>query len=142
MGDRANIRLRFTGDKAIVIYSHWSGHDLHEMAQIGVAKVIESGRWGDEMYAARIFISNVVPSEGLLSWGIGFDEAPDAEHPLIEVFMVDGRVAIYDRLPFDQRNDPDSEAVYESTPRARFSAQEYVALDYDPRHRYSEIEAE
>lgn len=140
MGDRANLRLKYPNDKELVIYSHWGGSEMHAMAQRAVQRLIDSGRIGDDNYAGRIIISEIVPQEGDLSWGIGFDYACDAEYPLIEIDVNTGAVAIY------PQND-DREAVWNGdapvfmgSPTWSGTAQEYVALDYDPRWQTSNEE--
>lgn len=140
MGNRANLRLRYTGDRYLVLYTHWGGSDLHSMAQRAVKRLIESCRIGDETYAARNVICELIPADEYdkyTGWGIGFDYAPDAEHPLIEINLVDGRVQVYNSNPlYDWRNETGEK--FESTPSWSGSAQEYVALEYDPRHFVSQ----
>lgn len=142
MGDRANLRLRYSGDNHLVLYTHWGGSELHLMAQQAVKRLIESGRIGDETYAARNVICELIPADEYdkyTGWGVGFDFAPDAAHPLIEINLVDGRVQIYSLNPLYDWKNEDGE-VFESTPCCSFSAQEYVALDYDPRWQTSSEE--
>lgn len=138
MGDRANLALRYADDRRIYVYTHWCGEDLHEMAQEAVKKALASGRLPhDETYAARIIFDSLTEHAAAYDtgWGLGLDTAGDAAHPLIEVNVMTGWVAIW-----DLDNTADRNPKFDGTPRWEGSAQDYVALDYDPRWQTSNEE--
>jgi hypothetical protein len=70
MGDRAVAGFRTnSSEPTIFIYQHWSGYDQSEK----LAKALEASRprWGDDSYATRIALSQMVGEEWSQELGYG-----------------------------------------------------------------------
>lgn len=84
MGDRANIGIRYGGNKIVYFYGHWAGSYYIQ----SLAKSLDRSRsrWGDASYLARIIFCDFVGDnvDGLTGFGI----APyivDNEYPIMVV---------------------------------------------------------
>lgn len=131
MGDRANLALKYSGERRLYIYSHWCGEGLHDMARMATRRALESGRLpGDENYAARIIFDAMTENAARYDtgWGLGPDLCDNDGWPLIEVELATGIVSVY-RVQCHELGF----VVDFNHPLWRGPAEEYVALEDDPR---------
>ena len=61
MGDRAMAEIK-TGDGSLYFYTHWSGHNLPELAERALD--VAAPRKGDNAYAMRIVIDQLIKLSG------------------------------------------------------------------------------
>jgi hypothetical protein len=80
MGDRANFGFKDRKGDTIFLYGHWAGHQM--LQNLADAVQIAHPRWGDESYATRICISQLVNEEwsSETGWGLSVNELGDNEH--------------------------------------------------------------
>ena len=79
MGDRATFVFEQSDGNTIYLYGHWAGDQM--MNNLATAIDRASVRWGDEAYATRIAISQIIGDQWNqeLSWGIS-TYFGDSEH--------------------------------------------------------------
>lgn len=59
MGDRANVAiLTEQYQEPVIFYTHGKGHELPDAVESAIAK--SQPRWGDDAYASRIILHNVM----------------------------------------------------------------------------------
>ena len=98
MGDRANFGIKHRNGHTIFVYGHWAGLDMLMRFANAIKRVETAGRIGDEPYATRIIISDLVGEDWSqdLSWGITIDYFADNEHK-VPVYDIDNdTVTLYD----------------------------------------------
>ncbi len=82
MGDRANFGFRDSKENIIFLYGHWAGHRMLE----NLANAVEAARprWGDESYATRICVSQLINEEWAseTGWGLNVNQIGDNEHKI------------------------------------------------------------
>ena len=82
MGDRANFGFRDSKENIVFLYGHWAGHHMLE----NLANAVEAARprWGDESYATRICVSQLINEEWAseTGWGIYVNQIGDNEHKI------------------------------------------------------------
>ena len=88
MGDRANVAIvDADSDHAIVFYTHWRGHTLHNdvYGAIQAAKP----RWNDSGYFNRIVLHNLMDAsttpDSDLGAGVSIDTSAMGEYPVIVI---------------------------------------------------------
>ena len=82
MGDRANFVFVQDSGETIVLYGHWAGYNMLNNLAEAVFKA--RPRWGDDSYATRIAISNMI-GDGWsyeTGWGLQVNEISDNEHKI------------------------------------------------------------
>lgn len=91
MGDRINLKLKYSQGEPIYLYSHWGGSGMKET--IKSALIRGKDRWDDESYLARIIFCEMVrwDVEGLTGYGIAPYEC-DPENKTITVDLADKKV--------------------------------------------------
>ena len=86
MGDRANFGFRDSKGNTLFLYGHWAGSEM--FAQLANALDSARSRWGDEGYATRICVSQIVNHDWSqpLSWGLYVNQIGDNEHhvPIVD----------------------------------------------------------
>lgn len=82
MGDRANFGIKHRDGHTIFLYGHWAGGGMLAKFAKAIKRVESAGRIGDEPYATRIIISDLIGEAWSqdLSWGITIDYLADNEH--------------------------------------------------------------
>lgn len=58
MGDRRNVVVKFDQEKAVALYTHWSGSELPQTLARGLDA--GKGRWDDPTYLTRILFCNMI----------------------------------------------------------------------------------
>ena len=74
MGDRANIKFidsNWQADTPVVLYAHWSGYRIHEIAAAGIKAAIDFGRSSDGIYGTRIAVQKILTTYNPKDEGIG-----------------------------------------------------------------------
>ncbi len=98
MGDRANFGIRQADGNTIFVYGHWAGHEMLARFAKALARVHRAGRIGDDSYAARIIISDLIGeawSEDS-GWGISVNRLGDNEHKVPVYDVLTDKVTLYD----------------------------------------------
>lgn len=76
MGDRAMAEIK-TEDGSLYVYTHYGGHDLPDMAKQAI--LFAKSRWGDEPYATRIIVDQLIKQGRDDTLGFGILLKPRAE---------------------------------------------------------------
>ena len=126
MGDRANFGFRQADGNVIFVYGHWAGHQMMDRLAWALDRALGAGRLGDEAYANRIAISQLIGGDwnGDLSWGITVNYLSDNEHTIPIVDWRREEVSLYD---YDI--DPRSFVVTmtsNDTPKVTFSIPDFI----------------
>lgn len=119
MGDRANFGLRQTDGNTIFVYGHWAGYQMLARFAKALDRADKAGRMGDDAYANRIIISDLIGDDWSqdLSWGITLNTLSDNEHKVpIYDFSTD-TVTLYD---YDWRSGTLTDKIVE------FSREDFV----------------
>lgn len=87
MGDRRNVIVKHDQERAVALYTHWSGSNLPGTLARGLTA--GKGRWDDAVYLTRIIFCNMVASPdspdlhadvfGELGFGIEPLSSPDSD---------------------------------------------------------------
>jgi hypothetical protein len=96
MGNRANYGFR-SGENTVFLYGHWAGEP--GMAECLASALREARpRWGDDGYATRIAMSQIVNDDwnSETGWGIYVNEIGDNENPIYVVDWASQTVEIYE----------------------------------------------
>ena len=98
MGDRANFGFRQADGNVIFVYGHWAGYQMMDRLAHALDRALGAGRLGDEAYANRIAISQLIGGDwnGDLSWGITVNYLSDNEHTIPIVDWKREEVSLYD----------------------------------------------
>ena len=93
MGDRVNIKIKYSEGADIYFYSHWEGYRISNI----VADALDRGRdrWTSEAYLARIIFSEMIKNGVLEETGFGI--APyeiDDQNPTITVNIPEQMVSV------------------------------------------------
>lgn len=95
MGDRTNTIFRQADGSDIVLYQHNGGYQM--MHNLATALDAARPRWGDESYATRIIISNLIGDDWRGETGYGLStRIMDNEHSIPVIDFSDATVALYD----------------------------------------------
>jgi hypothetical protein len=80
MGDRANFGFKDSKGDTLYLYGHWAGHRM--LQNLADAVSAAEPRWGDDSYATRICISQLVNEEWAseTGWGLYINQIGDNEH--------------------------------------------------------------
>jgi len=80
MGDRANFGFKDSKGDTLYLYGHWAGHRM--LQNLADAVSAAEPRWGDDSYATRICISQLVSEEWAseTGWGLYINQIGDNEH--------------------------------------------------------------
>jgi hypothetical protein len=80
MGDRANFGFKDSKGDTLYLYGHWAGHRM--LQNLADAVSAAEPRWGDDSYATRICISQLVNEEwsSETGWGLYINQLGDNEH--------------------------------------------------------------
>lgn len=84
MGERGNIRLVYTNNQKIYLYTHWNGYKMMETLKRTLKR--SKSRWSDESYLARIIFTDFTKDagDGLTGFGLAPYEM-DKNHETITV---------------------------------------------------------
>ena len=91
MGDRAMAEIKTT-DGSLYVYTHWGGCCLPDMARVAIHRA--KPRWGDESYATRIIVDELIKESRDQETGSGLMLKPSAEdeynhdHPSVIIDLV------------------------------------------------------
>lgn len=98
MGDRANFGFKQADGNIVFLYGHWAGYQMMNTFAHALKRVMEAGRVGDESYATRIAISEIVGDSWKddLGWGISVNYIGDNEHSVPVVDWATATVYLYD----------------------------------------------
>lgn len=95
MGDRANVVIiSDNGNDCVVLYSHWGGAGLAQLAHQAMSTPEARARWRDAAYLRRIVFQYILDTEGFseTGWGIS-THLCDNEHPILVIDVDTQRVA-------------------------------------------------
>jgi hypothetical protein len=98
MGDRANFGIRQADGNTIFVYGHWAGHQMLAKFAKAINRVVDAGRMGDNAYATRIIISDLIGEDWSqdYSWGITINTLADNEHKIPVFDLANDTVTLYD----------------------------------------------
>ena len=98
MGDRANFGIRQADGNTIFVYGHWAGHQMLAKFAKAIDRVVDAGRMGDNAYATRIIISDLIGEDWSqdYSWGITINTFADNEHKVPVYDLTSDTVTLYD----------------------------------------------
>ena len=98
MGDRANFGIKQADGNTIFVYGHWAGHEMLARFAKAINRADSAGRIGDDAYATRIIISDLIGDDWSqdLSWGISINTFPDNEHKVPVYDLSSDTVTLYD----------------------------------------------
>ena len=96
MGDRGNIRLRYSKEREVYFYTHWRGSEIPDILREALCR--GKNRWSDAPYLARIIFDTLTDGDRELT-GFGIDvQEGDNEH---RVPTVDLENRTVDGVPFE-----------------------------------------
>lgn len=98
IGDRANFGIRQADGNTIFVYGHWAGHQMLARFAKAIDRVVDAGRIGDDAYATRIIISDLIGDDWSqdLGWGITINTLADNEHKVPVYDLTNDTVTLYD----------------------------------------------
>lgn len=98
MGDRANFGIRQADGNTIFVYGHWAGHQMLARFAKAIDRAGDAGRIGDDAYATRIIISDLIGEDWSqdYSWGISINTLSDNEHKVPVYDLASDTVTLYD----------------------------------------------
>ena len=98
MGDRANFGIRQADGNTIFVYGHWAGYQMLARFAKAIDRADKAGRIGDNAYATRIIISDLIGDAWSqdLSWGISVNYIGDNEHKVPVYDLATDTVSLYD----------------------------------------------
>jgi hypothetical protein len=98
MGDRANFGIRQADGNTIFVYGHWAGHQMLAKFAKAINRVVDAGRMGDNAYATRIIISDLIGEDWSqdMRWGITVNTLADNEHKVPVYDLTSDTVTLYD----------------------------------------------
>jgi hypothetical protein len=98
MGDRANFGIKQADGNTIFVYGHWAGHQMLARFAKAIDRVVDAGRIGDDAYATRIIISDLIGDAHSqdLGWGITINTLADNEHKIPVFDLANDTVTLYD----------------------------------------------
>ena len=97
MGDRANFGIKQADGNTIFVYGHWAGHQMLARFAKALYRVDVAGRIGDNAYATRIIISDLIGDDWSqdYSWGITINTLADNEHKVPVFDLANDTVTLY-----------------------------------------------
>ena len=98
MGDRANFGIKQADGNTIFVYGHWAGHQMLDKFAKAIDRVVDAGRMGDNAYATRIIISDLIGEDWNqdMRWGITVNTLADNEHKVPVYDLTSDTVTLYD----------------------------------------------
>ena len=97
MGDRSNVSIISQYDGTAVLYSHWGGTRLFEVARQALDSTIARNRWNDPPYLRRIIFQTILAKDGLQETGFGISgNIGDNEYKVMVIDTDSQRVAFVD----------------------------------------------
>jgi hypothetical protein len=98
MGDRANFGIRQADGNIIFVYGHWAGENMLAKFANAIGRAVTAGRIGDDAYATRIIISDLIGDAWKhdLGWGITINTLADNEHKIPVFDLSNDTVTLYD----------------------------------------------
>lgn len=98
MGDRANFGIKQADGNTIFVYGHWAGGNMLAKFANAIDRVVDAGRLGDDAYATRIIISDLIGDDWSqdLGWGITINTLADNEHKVPVYDLANDTVTLYD----------------------------------------------
>jgi hypothetical protein len=98
IGDRANFGIKQADGNTIFVYGHWAGHQMLARFAKALYRVDVAGRIGDNAYATRIIISDLIGDDWSqdYSWGITVNTLADNEHKVPVYDLDNDTVTLYD----------------------------------------------
>ena len=98
MGDRANFGIKQADGNTIFVYGHWAGHQMLAKFAKAIDRVVDAGRMGDNAYATRIIISDLIGEDWNqdMRWGITVNTLADNEHKVPVYDLTSDTVTLYD----------------------------------------------
>jgi hypothetical protein len=98
MGDRANFGIKQADGNIIFVYGHWAGHQMLARFAKAIDRAVDAGRIGDDAYATRIIISDLIGEDWNqdLRWGITVNTLADNEHKIPVFDLTNDTVTLYD----------------------------------------------
>ena len=122
MGDRANFGIRQADGNTIFVYGHWAGYQMLARFAKAIDRADRAGRIGDDAYATRIIISDLIGEawSNDLSWGITLNTIADNEHKIPVYDLTTDTVSLYDFSGFDWRSVALTDKIVE------FSREDFV----------------
>jgi hypothetical protein len=96
MGDRANFGFKDSKGDTLYLYGHWAGHRM--LQNLADAVSAAEPRWGDESYATRICISQLVNEEwsSETGWGLYINQIGDNEHKVPVINWADKTFTLFE----------------------------------------------
>ena len=97
MGDRANFGIRQADGNTIFVYGHWAGQNMLARFAKAIDRVVDAGRMGDDAYATRIIISDLIGEDWNqdMRWGITINTLADNEHKIPVFDLANDTVTLY-----------------------------------------------
>ena len=119
MGDRANFGIKQADGNTIFVYGHWAGYQMLARFAKAIDRVVDAGRMGDDAYATRIIISDLIGDAWAsdLGWGITINTLADNEHKIPVFDLNNDTVTLYDA---DWRSNVPGDKIVE------FSREDFV----------------
>jgi hypothetical protein len=105
MGDRANFVFVNSEGQSIVLYGHWAGYNM--LQNLAEAAFKARGRWGDDSYATRIAISEMI-GEGWgmeTGWGLNVNSIGDNEHKIPVVNWSERTFSLHEEDSFHNKDN-------------------------------------
>ena len=98
MGDRANFGIKQADGNIIFVYGHWAGHQMLAKFAKAIDRAVAAGRMGDNAYATRIIISDLIGEDWNqdMRWGITVNTIADNEHKIPVFDLANDMVTLYD----------------------------------------------
>lgn len=98
MGDRANFGIKQADGNTIFVYGHWAGQNMLARFAKAIDRVVDASRIGDDAYANRIIISDLIGEDWSqdYSWGITINTLADNEHKIPVYDLTNDMVTLYD----------------------------------------------
>ena len=96
MGDRANFGFKDSKGDTLYLYGHWAGHRM--LQNLADAVSAAEPRWGDDSYATRICISQLVNEEWAseTGWGLYINQIGDNEHKVPVINWADKTFTLFE----------------------------------------------
>jgi len=100
VGDRANFVFVQDSGETVVLYGHWAGNNMLNNLAEAVFKA--RPRWGDDSYATRIAISQMIGDSWSYEtgWGIQVNSIADNEHKIPVINWKDRTFSLHEEDSF------------------------------------------
>jgi hypothetical protein len=107
MGDRSVIGIRTSGESTLYLYSHWGGAEQGQ--DLASALLAAQPRWGDDWYATRIVVSQIIGNQWdkETGYGLSVGEFPHPDYDYI--YEVDWDTKMVHKVYLDEYGSKISE---------------------------------